>query len=53
MWACIDDQPQNMAKKHPIVEMSKVYICHLPKHLRIEDVRVDERNFIPDDPPGK
>lgn len=26
---------------------------HLPKHLITEEVRADERNFIPADPPGK
>jgi len=26
---------------------------HLPKHLSIDAVRVEERNFSPVDPPGK
>jgi hypothetical protein len=26
---------------------------HLPKHLITDEVRADERNFIPADPPGK
>lgn len=28
-------------------------LSHLPKHLEIEDVKDDVRNFIPVDPPGK
>lgn len=27
--------------------------CHLPKHLITEDVRAEDRNFKPADPPGK
>ena len=26
---------------------------HLPKHFSIEEVKADERNFSPADPPGK
>ena len=29
------------------------YRCHLPKHFSIDDVRDEERNFHPVDPPGK
>lgn len=40
---------------HPHIGENETYTSphHLPKHFSIDDVRADERNFIPADPPGK
>lgn len=35
--------------QHP----QKLHQGHLPKHLITEEVRAEERNFIPAEPPGK